>query len=196
MEGQTYRKEGAYHIANNETELNPQRKNNFVLIVHGLETLCRVGADNTSRDYIKSAQEDIILGMKKCDTPKKTLGKISIHRGNSQTHYAGKPSWADMNFECYDYIGSNIKDTLEGWFNQSYNSRYDYIGKASQYKKKCELLEKSPDGELIRYWEIQGAFLTAVDEGSRDMDTDDIATISCTMSIDWAELKLPDDYNG
>ena len=42
---------GAYHIANNTVEYNPQRKSNFTLVVTGLDNLPRVG----------SAEDDGIL---------------------------------------------------------------------------------------------------------------------------------------
>ena len=37
---------GAYHIANNKVEYNPQRKSNFTLIVNGLDDIKKIVADD------------------------------------------------------------------------------------------------------------------------------------------------------
>lgn len=188
---------GAYHIANNTVEYNPQRKDNFTLVVNDIDNLLRTGsaADSTEEaDIIVGGQEQIMLALKSCSVPNVTQADISINRGNSVIKFAGKPSFSDISFSAYDYIGSNIKDVLLAWQQLSYNSSYDYVGKASEYKKNCQLLQLTPDGELVRYWEIKGAWLSEVKPGDFDYSTDDAQTVDCTMKIDWAELRMPDDY--
>lgn len=188
---------GAYHISNNKVEYNPQRKNNFMLVVTGLTNLPRVGSSLDTTDpeeIITDGQSEIILALKSCDTPAVSLNPLSINRQNSTIKFAGKPSFNDLNIEAYDYIGSNVKDTLLAWQNLAYNSKYDTVGRARSYKKDCQLLQLSPDGELVRYWEIQGAWLSAVTPGSYSMDDDGEQTVSATLVYDWAEMHLPDDY--
>lgn len=194
---------GAYHISNNTVEYNPQRKNNFTLIVNGLNNLPRVGSVDSSlgdlgvNDYIEDGQNQLILALKSSDTPQVTQNPIPINRGNSTIKFAGKPSFNDINIEAYDFIGSNVKDTLLAWQNLSYNTKYDYVGNAWSYKKDCQLLQLDPVGNLIRYWEIKGAWLQSVTPGNFSVDDGDIAqTVSATISYDWAELHLPDEYNG
>ena len=194
---------GAYHISNNTVEYNPQRKNNFTLIVNNLNNLPRVGSVDSSlwdlvvNDYIKDGQNQLILALKTCDTPQVTQNPITINRGNSTIKFAGKPSFNDINIEAYDFIGSNVKDTLLAWQNLSYNTKYDYVGNAWSYKKDCQLLQLDPVGNLIRYWEIKGAWLQSVTPGNFSVDDGDTAqTVSATISYDWAELHLPDEYNG
>ena len=194
---------GAYHISNNTVEYNPQRKNNFTLIVNGLNNLPRVGSVDSSlgdlgvNDYIEDGQNQLILALKSSDTPQITQNPITINRGNSTIKFAGKPSFNDINIEAYDFIGSNVKDTLLAWQNLSYNTKYDYVGNAWSYKKDCQLLQLDPVGNLIRYWEIKGAWLQSVTPGNFSVDDGDTAqTVSATISYDWAELHLPDEYNG
>ena len=194
---------GAYHISNNTVEYNPQRKNNFTLIVNGLNNLPRVGSVDSSlgdlgvNDYIEDGQNQLILALKSSDTPQITQNPITINRGNSTIKFAGKPSFNDINIEAYDFIGSNVKDTLLAWQNLSYNTKYDYVGNAWSYKKDCQLLQLDPVGNLIRYWEIKGAWLQSVTPGNFSVDDGDTAqTVGATISYDWAELHLPDEYNG
>ena len=192
---------GAYHISNNTVEYNPQRKNNFTLVIQGLNNIPRVGSVDSSlgdlgeTDIISNGQEQVIIALKSCDTPSFTQGSIEINRGNSTIKFAGKPTFNDINIEAYDYIGSNVKDTLLAWQNQSYNSKYDYVGGAWGYKKDCQLLQLTPTGDLVRYWDIKGAWVSSVEPGNFSMDSgDDAQTVSATIKYDWAEMKLPDDY--
>ena len=191
----------AFHIAQNKVELNPQRKSNFALQIDFDDDLLRVGvnedttdeADIIASDY---AQNQILLTLKSCSVPTVSLGQITINRGNSNIKFAGKPTFDSISFEAYDYIGSNIKDTLLAWQNQAYNSKYDYIGNAKSYKKHCQLMQLTPNGTLVRYWDIDGAWPMQVEPGDYDATSDGEQTVSCTLSIDWAEMHTPDDFVG
>ena len=195
-------KELNYTRGNSGTEYNPQRKNNFTLIVNGLgNDLLRVGTVDstqgsiTDADKIVNGQEQLILALKSSDTPVLTQSPIEIGRMNSTIKFAGKPSFNTLNMEFYDYIGSEVKDTLYAWQNLQYNYRYDYVGGSSSYKKDCQLLQLTPDGTLVRYWDIKGAWLQSVTPGSYSMDDGDTAqTVSAELVYDWAQLHLPDDF--
>ena len=187
----------AYHIAQNKVEYNPQRKDNFMLIVDFGDDMLRAGAreDSTDeQDIIRAldAQNQLILTLKTCSTPKVSQGIININRGNSVIKFAGKPTFADMTFTVYDYIGSYVKDALLAWQNQSYNTKYDYIGNAKSYKKHAQLLQLTPNGTMVRYWDIEGMWLTEVTPGDYDFSQDGEQDVSCTAAIDWAEMHLPD----
>lgn len=191
---------GAYHISNNATEYNPQRKNNFTLIIQGIDTLPRVDSVDTDvnnlpdSSIVAGGQEQIALALKSSDVPNFSQSEISINRGNSTIKFAGKPSFNTLNIEVYDFIGSNAKDVLYAWQYQQYNSRYDFVGGARSYKKNCQLLQLTPDGDLVRYWEIKGAWLKSVSVGSFSYTDDDIQTISAELVYDWATMKMPSEY--
>lgn len=194
-------KYGAYHISNNAHEYNPQRKNNFTLVVNGLANIPRVGSVDSSLgdlgpvDLIANGQEQLILGLLSTDTPQISQNPIEINRGNSTIKFPGKPTFNTLNMTFYDYIGSDVKDTLMAWQNLSYNLKYDYVGNASSYKKDCQLLQLTPDGTLVRYWEIKGAWLQNVTPGDFNMNSGDEAqTVNAELCYDWAQLHLPDDY--
>ena len=191
---------GAYHISNNTVEYNPQRKNNFTLIIQGLDNLPRVGSVDSSlgdlgeADIIRDGQEQIVLALRTCDVPQFTQNSINVNRGNSTIKFPGKPSFNDINIEAYDYIGSNVKDTLLAWQNLCWNSKYDYVGNAWSYKKDCQLLQLTPTGDIVRYWDIKGAWIQSVQPGNFSVDDGDTAqTVSATITYDWAEMHLPDD---
>ena len=193
---------GAYHISNNTVEYNPQRKNNFTLIVNGLGDLPRQYSVDQSMgdlgdvDIIRNGQEQIALALISCTVPTITQNPIEINRGNSTIKFAGKPSFNTLNIEAYDYIGSDVKDTLLAWQYQCYNNRYDYVGSAWDYKKDCQLLQLTPDGTLVRYWDIKGAWLQSVTPGDFNMGSGDEAqTVQAELVYDWATMMLPDSFS-
>lgn len=196
--GNNSRTLGAYHIANNGLEYNPQRKNTFMLIVHDLNNLPRVGAvagSTGTENVIANGQEQIMIGLKSCSVPVITQSPIEIDRMNSKIKFAGKPTFNTLDMEAYDYMGSDVKDTLLAWQNLSYNGKYDYVGRAASYKKKCELLQLTPDAQIVRYWDIYGAWLGSVTPGSFDMtDGDTAQTVQAELIYDYAEMHLPDEY--
>ena len=191
---------GAYHISNNTVEYNPQRKNNFTLIIQGLDNLPRVGSVDSSlgdlgeADIIQNGQEQIVLALRTSDTPQITQNEIAVNRGNSTIKFPGKPSFNDINIEAYDFIGSDVKDTLLAWQNLCYNTKYDYVGNARSYKKDCQLLQLTPTGDIVRYWDIKGAWVSNVAPGNFSVDDGDAAqTVTATLKYDWAEMHLPDE---
>lgn len=192
---------GAYHIANNRVELNPQRRNNFTLVITDIDGILRVGADMQDpqdEDRIANAQNEIIISLKSCTIPKYSVSKQPISRGNSVIKFAGKPTFDDVTLEAYDYMGSDVKDTFMAWLNLCYNTTFDFVGSVSNtdrvasYKKSCTLIEETPDGTPVHIWEIRGAFPLSVSSSDKDAEADDVSTVSVTLSIDWAEMKKPD----
>ena len=189
----------AYHIAQNKVEYNPQRRNNFILVIDFGNDLPRVGSDEGTTDpasiiTASEAQNQVILTLRECDTPSVSVNDIQVSRGNSVIKFAGKPTFGDMSFTAYDYIGANIKDTLLAWQNQVYNSKYDYTGNAKSYKKHCQLIQQTPNGTMVRYWDIEGAWPKEVKPDGFDYTSEDQQTVSCTLAIDWAEMHTPEDF--
>jgi hypothetical protein len=189
---------GAYHIANNQIEYNPQRKSNFMLALGDFPTsakLARLGApeaDLTDSDYIEGWKNNIVIALKSCDTPGFSQGTIEISRGNSKIKFPGKPTFKDISVSAYDYMGSDVKDTFLAWQNLSYNSTGDFIGNKSAYKIDCTLYEYTPAGQEVRHWDIKGAWLSEVNIDGFDTEDDGVAMINATIVYDWAQMKLPD----
>ena len=66
---------GAYNIANNTIEYNPQRLNNFNLVVEDIDGILRPGADINNpqeADRLNNAQETIMIALRSCDPPTST----------------------------------------------------------------------------------------------------------------------------
>lgn len=187
---------GAYNIANNTIEYNPQRLNNFNLVVEDIDGILRPGADINNpqeSDRLNNAQETIMIALRSCDPPTSSQPQIPVQKGNSTIKFPGKPTFSDINLTAYDFMGSNVKDVFYAWQNLCYNRTYDFVGNKSSYKKNCTLYEFTPAGNVVRYWEIKGAWPTSVNVSGFDTTSDDQAIVNVTLSIDWADIHLPDE---
>ena len=60
------------------------------------------------------------------------------------------------------------------------------------YKKTCTLIEYTQDYQQIRYWTLYGCFITGIDEGEFDRESDGKRQMTVTISYDRAEMHLED----
>ena len=106
---------------------------------------------------------------------------------------AGKPNFADGSIEVHDYIGADTKSVLMAWQNLSYNVLTERVGRMSDYKKTCYLIEYTPDYRIVRTWKIYGAWVSGLSEGEFNMDDGNKKTITATITFDKAVMELPDE---
>ena len=120
--------------------------------------------------------------------PHFTQEPISINRGNSQIKFAGKPSFGDTSITVIDYIGANTKDILMSWQNLSYNVQTQKVGLASDYKKDCYLIERTPDGQKVRQWILKGCWISGLSDSPYSYDSSDANKITVTIQYDYAYI--------
>ena len=188
---------GTYHLADNPELYEPARTNNFQLVVTGLDTLLRAGVDEavaTDNDYIRNAQETIIMSVVSETAPHFELSNIDVQRGNSTIHFAGVPTFNSTTLVVNDYMGARTKEVMMAWQALAYDVRSDRVRAATNYKKDCILYEYTPDFEqVIRYWEIKGAWVSGLSENDFSNETNDKKTVTATIIYDRAIPHLPDE---
>lgn len=185
---------GAYHLSDNADLYEVMRDNNFEFIVTDIDNLVRVGGDATdSNDIITNAQNTLKFSVNRASIPMFTQDIITINRGNSVMKAAGKPNFADGSIEVHDYIGADTKSVLMAWQNLSYNVLTERVGRMSDYKKTCYLIEYTPDYRIVRTWKIYGAWVSGLSEGEFNMDDGNKKTITATITFDKAVMELPDE---
>lgn len=187
---------GTYHLADNPTLYEPQRSNNFEFVVTGLDNLLREGeAEAATEDaaFIKNAQEVIKFSVNKMSVPHFSQKSIEIQRGNNTIKAAGVPTFEDSNLEVNDYIGADGKSVLMAWQRLSYDVVTEKVGRMSAYKKDCTLIERAPDYEIVRYWDLKGCWVSALKENDFDMSANEKRTITATITFDKAIMHLPDE---
>ena len=188
---------GTYHLAANAELYEVSRSNNFEFVVTGFDELLRAGAfadtaDDLS-DYIKGGQEVLRLSVVKASVPHFTQSVIEVKRGNTIMKAAGVPSFEAGTLEVNDFIGADTKSVLMAWQRLSYDVTTEKVGRMTEYKKDCTLIEYTPDYEQIRYWDLKGCWVSGISEGTYDMESGDKRVITATIQFDKAIMHLPDE---
>lgn len=182
-------KHGTYHMIDNPELFEPQRGNNFELIVTGLGGLTKAGMQDTdSNSAIGSeaeAQETIRLAVSQAFVPSFSQTPIEIKRGNSTIKYAGTPTFSEGTIRVNDYIGLGTLETLYAWQAKSYNVLTEKVGVGQDYKKTAYLMEYTPDFQLVRTWVLYGCWISNLTEDTFDSSNqNNLHTISATIQYD------------
>ena len=182
---------GSYVLANNPNIYEPQRTNDFELIITGVDGLLKAGTDGSSTShYISNVQEVLRISLSQAFIPHFTLNTIEIKRGNNSVNFAGGiSSWSGGDIRFNDWIGAETKEALMAWQNQAYDIRTEKVGLATDYKKECYIIEYTPDRQVVRTWALHGCFVYGISEDERSHDENSTACkITANIKYDWAEI--------
>ena len=116
--------------------------------------------------------------------PKITIGSVDVPFLNTKRYVAGKYEWNPITVKLRDPIGPSAAQALMEWFRLHAETVTGRMGYAAGYKKDIELEMLDPTGVVVEKWIIQGTFLTSLDFGSLDYNTDAIAQITCGLRMD------------
>ncbi len=182
--------QGAYVLADKPELWEPQRSNNFELIVN-VGTLNRAGSlGNETNAPIdgKYAQEVLRISVVSAPIPHFTQSVIEVRRGNSSIKAAGIPTFGEGTIVVNDFIGADTKAILMAWQNLSYNVRTEKVGLMADYKKDATLVEYTPDYQAVRKWHLYGCWVSGLSETEYSNEGNDKKQITCTIQYDRAML--------
>ena len=185
---------GTYHIQANPNLYNPQQPNHFEFVVTDLGDLLRAGvpsATATSGDYINNGQEVLRLSINATSVPHFTQGEIEISRGNSKVYFPGTATFDTVPLEVIDYIGARSKDIALAWQRLSYDVTSDSVDSGVNCKKNGTLIEYTPDGEPVRYWDMLGCWIRGISGDDYNMESNGKKTFSATIRYDRAISHYP-----
>lgn len=184
---------GTYHLADNPTQYQPVRTNNFRFIVFGLDNLLKVGEiEGLPDSYILNAQEVIEFSVVSFDVPHFQQGEIPIKRGNSTVYYANVPTFDPGNLVINDFITADGKSALLAWQALSYDVIQDTIPSSDKYKVDAQVLEYLPDNTLVRYWDLKGCWVSRIQETGWNNEQAEKKVVTATIRYDRAIPHLPD----
>ena len=162
---------GAQHINSHLEDYEVGRSGFFQLIIEFAEPLVKPDfalETPEESDYITNGSDVIRLSVDSVSVPHFQVDDISVERGNSVVHFAGKPKWNTGSMVCKDFVGLHTKEVLMAWQRLTYDPYTDRGGRGAEYKKKCTLIEYTHDHDEIRRWDLVGVFPTSIDEGNFD----------------------------
>ena len=163
----------ADHIAAEAGAFEPQRKNNFTLIIPLTDTV-----------LLQRSLDSFPL-------PKEANEEIAINFGNEVRKVAGRANFENLELVLKDFVDQQIAQLVVSWRRQVYNPTTGAIGYARDYKKKGEVIMFGPDGNLQRKWKLIGCWPSRMDPGGGDMNAAENNKISVTITIDKAIESNP-----
>lgn len=183
------------HITSNINQYEAARSNFFVFQVapDQLNNLVHpdfdtsTGEPNSADLYNGQLVSDYLrLNVVKANVPNFKLSSPIVYtRGNDVVKMAGKPEFSDGEIVVDDVVGLHIKDMLYSWLYLAYDPHTRKTGRMADYKKTATLLEYTADYKLIRYWILDGCFVTGIDEAAFDREGDpDKRQLTVAISFD------------
>ena len=136
------------------------------------------------------ASDALRLNVVKSSVPNFTIEPLEYRRGNDVIKFAGVPTFKDGSITVDDVVGLRTKDMLYAWQYLAYNPITRKGGRMKDYKKTCTLIEYTQDYEQIRYWTLYGCFVTGIDEGDFDRESDGKRQITVAISYDRAIMSI------
>lgn len=185
-----------YHMASNPALYEPSRNNAFRFVLNpALDTLVRAGASEenglSDDDYLSGNAKTIELAVSQASVPHFSINSIEIRRANSVMKFANVPEFSDFSIKCNDYVGARVKDILMAWQALVYDVSKDVIHTADNYKYDCTLVEYNTDfSKIIRSWRLIGCWVSSLQEGEFDYNSNDKRSIDVNIEYDRAELIL------
>lgn len=172
---------GASHFAT-ESTYEVQRTHHFEVVIDALDEVSGDG---------KGYGEAFRLSVKKSSTPKISVETIELHHGNESVKVAAKPKYEGIQLDVYDIIGKDMQRILQDWFYKIFNPETHQMGLVRDYKKTATLYMFSPDSTIVRIWTLYGVFPTDISFSEFGADSNDVVTISLSLSVDKAvEAKI------
>lgn len=185
------------HIANNLNQYEHARSSFFVFQVapDQLTNLVHPDFDTSSGEPGETDKYDgqlasdyLRLNVLKASVPNFTVETHTYRRGNDVIKSASTPTFKDGSITIDDVVGLHVKDILYSWLYLAYDPHTRKGGRMKDYKKTCTLLEYTQDYQLIRYWTLEGCFITGIDEGDFDRENDEVRQLTVSISYDRAMM--------
>ena len=128
--------------------------------------------------------------VKTANRPTIQFEKVTLDHINIKRQLKGKGEWQDVEITLYDPIVPSAAQAVMEWVRLSHESLTGRDGYADFYKKDINLYMLGPVGDKIEQWTLKGAFISQANFGDLDFSSNDPATITLTLTYDYAILEF------
>lgn len=163
----------ANHIAAQAGAFEPQRSNNALLFIDGLEDYGESGGQN----YLTLSLDSFAI-------PRFTNEPIELGFLNQNRKVAGQQTFETMEVSYRDFVDVPTADILLAWKNEVCDPFTGLVGLAANYKKSARIELYGPDGSVSRKYVVEGIWPTTIDNGQIDMNGSDKLLIAVSFCID------------
>lgn len=122
--------------------------------------------------------------------PSAENGEIVLDHINIQRKVKGKTKWNNIEITLYDAIVPSAAQAVMHWFRHHHESALGKDGYSSQYKRNITLQQLSGTGVVIEEWTLNGAFINSCNWGTLDWSSEEVQTITATLSYDYAFMHF------
>lgn len=128
--------------------------------------------------------------VKAANRPTIQFEKVTMDHINVKRHLKGKGEWQDITVTLYDPIVPSAAQAVMDWIRLSHESITGRDGYADFYKKDIDIFMLGPVGDKVEQWKLIGAFPTQVNFGDLDASSNEVATVTMTLTYDYAILEF------
>jgi hypothetical protein len=121
--------------------------------------------------------------------PSAENGEVVLDHINIQRKVKGKTKWNNLEITLYDPITPSGAQAMMEWFRAHHESATGRDGYSSFYKKNLTMVQLDGMGIPVEEWTIRGAFIQSCNWGTLDWSTEEVQTITATLSYDYAFLQ-------
>jgi phage tail-like protein len=122
--------------------------------------------------------------------PQLNFEKVTIDHINVKRQLKGKGEWQDLEVTLYDPIVPSAAQAVMEWVRLGHESITGRDGYADFYKKDIDIFMLGPVGDKVEQWKLIGAFPTQVNFGDLDASSNEVATVTMTLTYDYAILEF------
>ena len=121
--------------------------------------------------------------------PQAENGEVILDHINIQRKVKGKTKWNSLEITLYDPITPSGAQAMMEWFRAHHESATGRDGYSSFYKKNLTMQQLDGLGIPVEEWTIQGAFIQSCNWGTLDWSSEEVQTITATLTYDYAFLQ-------
>lgn len=128
--------------------------------------------------------------LKTAARPSLTFEEVAIDYINTKRYVSGKQTWNTIAVTTHDPISPSASQKVMDWIRINYEPQTGRMGYATFYKKQITLKLLDPQGTVVEWWNIDGAWVQEANFGDLDYSSSDNVEVSFTMRFDNAVLQF------
>lgn len=158
-------------------------------ILESSDIMFRAFEPKVQNRFIMEMENIPAFMVKAVSAPSFTDNEVKLDHINSYRKIRGKRAWNNMDMTLYDPITPSGAQSVMEWARLGYESVTGRAGYSDFYKKDITLKLLGPVGDVVSEWQIIGAFLVDVKQGSFDWSNDTQAELTITVAMDYCVLE-------
>ncbi len=127
--------------------------------------------------------------MKTAARPQMTFEETVVDYINTKRYLSGKGAWSPISVTMHDPIAPSAAQKCMDWMRLNYEPLTGRMGYASFYKKDITLKLLDPQGTVIEFWDLKGAWPQDINWGDLDYASSDNTEITFMLRFDNATLQ-------